>query len=163
MRLQIIETAMNFMEKTIIFIATGLLCGYSPYMPGTVGTILGLPLCFFLAKTSTVMAILWSSLFIALSIWISHRAQNILKRKDPGCIVVDEIAGFIVALAGIPFELVPVAAGFVIFRFFDIVKPFPIRLSEIKIPGGAGVVIDDLLAGIYANLTLRVILRISTG
>jgi len=89
-------------------------------------------------------------------------AEKILIQKDPGCIVIDEIAGIMIAFLGMPFNTISVAAGFITFRFFDILKPFPIRYMERRIAGGAGVVMDDLMAGVYSNIALR-LLFITTG
>jgi phosphatidylglycerophosphatase A len=149
---------MNFREKSVMFLATGCFIGNIPFAPGTFGTILGLPLCFFLSRTNFSVAVLLTAIFIVFAIFIAHHAEKILKKNDPGRIVIDEIAGFMVALFGLPFNAIYASAGFVIFRFFDILKPFPIRFLEKKVPGGAGVVIDDIMAGIYCNLVLRILL-----
>ena len=92
-----------------------------------------------------------------MAIWLADSSEKLIGKKDPGCIVIDEIAGMLVALVGLPFNFFTVAVGFVFFRLLDIFKPFPIRYLERKIPGGAGIVIDDLVAGIIANITLRII------
>ena len=89
-------------------------------------------------------------------------AEKILKQNDPGCIVIDEIAGIMVTFLSLPFNTITVIAGFLIFRFFDILKPFPIRSMERKLAGGTGIVMDDLLAGAYSNITLR-LLFMATG
>jgi phosphatidylglycerophosphatase A len=93
--------------------------------------------------------------FIFFAIAIASAAEKILKRKDPGQIVIDEIAGLMVTLAGLPFNLKTALAGFIIFRVFDILKPFPIRMLERRVGGGSGVVLDDVLAGVYGNLIIR--------
>ena len=141
-----------------MFLATGCFIGNIPFAPGTFGTILGLPLCFLLAKTELPVAVFLTAIFIIFSILIAHDAEKILKKDDPGCIVIDEIAGLMVALFGLPFNAVYASAGFVIFRFFDILKPFPIRLIEKKLSGGTAIVMDDVAAGICTNLVLRVLL-----
>lgn len=89
-------------------------------------------------------------------------AEKILKQNDPGCIVIDEIAGIMVTFLSLPFNTITVIAGFLIFRFFDILKPFPIRSMERKLAGGTGIVMDDLLAGVYSNIALR-LLVMTTG
>ena len=139
-------------------LATGFFAGYIPFAPGTFGTIVGLLLCFLLSKTKLSVAILFILIFIFFAIWISNRAEKILKQNDPGCIVIDEIAGIMVALLGLPFNTITVAAGFLTFRFFDILKPFPIRYIERKFAGGTGIVMDDLAAGVYSNIILRLLL-----
>ncbi len=148
---------MNFKEKAVMFIATGCFIGKIPFAPGTFGSFAGILLCFTLSKTSTLVAIICIILFIIFSIWIANDAEKILKRKDPGCIVIDEIAGMAVTLIGLPFNVFYVASGFIIFRVLDITKPFPIRYIEKRISGGAGIVLDDIAAGIAANVFLRLI------
>ena len=151
---------MNFKEKTVLFLATGFKAGNMPFAPGTFGTVLGLPLCFLLSKIDFPIAMMGGAIFVLLTIWISHRAQKILKLNDPRCIVVDEISGFMITLLGIPFNLISSALGFIIFRIIDIAKPFPIRFLEKKITGGMGIVMDDVVAGIYGNMLVRIILHL---
>lgn len=91
---------------------------------------------------------------------IADRAEKALNKKDPGCIVVDEIAGMVVSLVGLQFTLTTAVFGFICFRILDILKPFPIRILDKQIPGGVGVVADDVVAGIFTNLLLRLILYI---
>jgi len=148
---------MNFRDKSVIMLATGFFAGHIPFAPGTFGSIMGLPLCFILSKTKLSVAILFILIFIFFAIWISNRAEKILKQNDPGSIVIDEIAGIMVAFLGLPFNTIFVAAGFVTFRFFDIFKPFPIRYMERRLAGGTGVVMDDLMAGVYSNIALRLL------
>ncbi|MFC1798192.1 phosphatidylglycerophosphatase A [Thermodesulfobacteriota bacterium] len=154
------DVAMTFKEKTVLFFASGCFSGYLPVAPGTFGTLVGLPLCFFLSKIDFFAAAIYITLFVIFAIWIAHMAENILQKTDPGYIVVDEIAGIMITFIGIPFTLFSAGAGFLVFRIMDIWKPFPIRRIEKKIPGGAGVVMDDLLAGVYANLLLRIVLLV---
>jgi len=148
---------MNFKEKAVMFIATGCFIGKIPFAPGTFGSLAGILLCFILSKTSVLAAILCIIIFIIFSIWIANDAEKILKRKDPGSIVIDEIAGMAVTLIGLPFNVFYVASGFIVFRVLDITKPFPIRYIEKRISGGAGIVLDDIAAGIIANVFLRFI------
>ena len=148
---------MNFKDKSVMAFATGFFAGYIPFAPGTFGSIVGIPLCFLLSRTKLSVAILFILIFIFFAIWISNRAEKILKQNDPGCIVIDEIAGIMVAFIGLPFNTISLAAGFVTFRFFDILKPFPIRYIERKFAGGAGIVMDDLMAGVYSNIVLRLL------
>ncbi|RZB35305.1 MAG: phosphatidylglycerophosphatase A [Desulfobacteraceae bacterium Eth-SRB1] len=145
-----------------MFFATGCFIGNIPFAPGTFGTILGLPLCFLLAKTELPVAVLLTVIFIIFAVLISHDAEKILKKNDPGCIIIDEIAGLMVALFGLPFNVIYASAGFAIFRFFDILKPFPIRLIERKLSGGTAIVLDDVAAGICTNLVLRVLLLMNS-
>ena len=139
-----------------MFIATGCFIGNLSVAPGTFGSILGLPLCFILAKIELTVALVVTIIFIFFAIMIAQEAEKILVEKDPGCIVIDEIAGLMVALIGLPFNIISVTAGFIIFRAFDIFKPYPIRYLEERLPGGVAVVMDDVAAGIYSNIVLRV-------
>jgi phosphatidylglycerophosphatase A len=147
---------MNFREKMSVFLATGFYVGNIPFAPGTFGSLLGLPLCFILAGIQLPPAIIAVVLFIGLAVWVSNNAARTLKRKDPGCIVIDEIAGMMVTLIGVPVHLTSVIIGFILFRILDIAKPFPIRMIDKRLSGGLGIVADDVVAGIFANMLTRI-------
>ena len=149
---------MNFSEKAAVFLATGFYVGNIPFASGTFGSLIGLPLCFLLAGIHLAAAIIAALLIIGLAIWIANAAAKTLKRKDPGCIVIDEIAGMVVTLIGLPFNLTTVVTGFIIFRILDILKPFPIRILDKRVSGGLGIVADDVVAGIFANALMRILL-----
>ena len=151
---------MNLREQAVVCLATGFWVGNIPFAPGTFGSLIGLPLCFVLSGIKLPLAIVSAVLFIFFAAWIAHVAEKIIKRKDPGCIVIDEIAGMLVTLIGLPFNLITVGVGFIIFRILDILKPFPIKVLDKRISGGIGVVADDVVAGIIANLLLRMIIHI---
>ena len=148
---------MKFSGKATVLLATGFYIGKIPLAPGTFGTLLGLPLCFVFDRLKLPIAFICILLFIAFAVWIAQVAEKLLDRSDPGCIVIDEIAGMAVTLLGLPFNLTTAIIGFIIFRILDITKPFPIRTLERHLQGGVGVVADDVIAGILANLILRVI------
>ena len=152
---------MNFGEKAVMFLATGFYVGNVPLAPGTLGSLIGLPLCFLLAGIQLPPAIILAVLFIGFAVWIAHAAEKTLKKKDPGCIVIDEVAGMVVTLIGLPFNLTTAVIGFIIFRILDILKPFPIRTLDKRLPGGIGIVADDVVAGIFANIFIRIFLYIS--
>ena len=139
-----------------MFAASGCCAGYIPFAPGTMGSIAALPLPFFLSGINLYYTVPLIVIFIIFSVVIADHAEKIIKKKDPGVIVIDEIAGIIITFAGIPLNMWTIIAGFLIFRFFDILKPFPIRLIEKKIPGGAGIVLDDVAAGVFSNIVLRI-------
>ena len=151
---------MKFGQQTVLFFSTGFYSGYIPFAPGTFGTLTALPLCYLLSICSWGAAAVIIIAVILLAIWLADSSEKLINKKDPGCIVIDEIAGMLVTLAGLPFNFFTVAMGFVFFWLLDIFKPFPIRYLERKIPGGAGIVVDDLVAGIIANITLRIIVYI---
>jgi phosphatidylglycerophosphatase A len=151
---------MKLRDNAVMFLATGFYIGNIPFAPGTFGSLIGLPLCFALTGISLAPAMLGTLFFILFAVCIADAAEKILKQSDPGCIVIDEIAGMMVTLIGLPFNPITVVIGFIIFRILDILKPFPIRNLDKRIPGGLGVVADDVAAGIIANLLLRIIIHI---
>jgi phosphatidylglycerophosphatase A len=136
---------MKFRERAVLFLATGFFIGTVPFAPGTFGSIIGLPICFLISRLDILIAVICTILFILFAIWMAAVAEKALKKKDAGEIVIDEIAGLIVTFIGIPFTLKTVIVGFIIFRAFD----------------GPGIVLDDVLAGLYANLILRLAIYIT--
>ena len=154
---------MNFADKTAVFLATGFYVGRIPLAPGTFGSLLGLPLCFLLTGIQLPAVLAAVLLITVLAIWIAGAAERILGHRDPGCIVIDEIAGMVVTLIGLPFNPTTAAVGFVLFRILDILKPFPIRILDKRLPGGLGIVADDVVAGVFANILLRIFLFILGG
>ncbi len=92
---------------------------------------------------------------ILFSVWIADEAEKILGTKDPGAIVIDEVAGYCVTLSLVPPEIISMGLGFLLFRILDIAKPFPVRYFEKKCSGGAGIVLDDIAAGAIAGLILK--------
>ena len=147
-------------KKCVVLLATGCYAGYVPVASGTFGTLVAIPLCYLLSRVGPVYAILILALFTGFAVWISGEAERIFNKKDSGLIVIDEMAGILVTLFLIPWSVKSVVIGFFLFRLMDIAKPFPIRRLETKLPGGWGVVGDDLLAGVYANVALRLAIRL---
>jgi phosphatidylglycerophosphatase A len=146
---------MTFKPNAVMFLATGGYVGYAPFASGTFGSLVGLPLVYVLSKMSAAVALLSVFVLVLGAVWVAHRAEKALKVKDPGCIVIDEIAGMCVTMLFIPLTLSTGAAGFFLFRLFDVIKPPPVRQMEQKLHGGWGVVMDDVAAGIMANIVLR--------
>lgn len=138
-------------------IGTGFGSGYSPLAPGTAGSALGLLLFWPLAGLGPWATVTATALASALGVWAATRVAREVGRKDPGLVVVDEIAGQWVSLLLLPWSPGVAILGFFAFRAMDIVKPWPARQLE-ALPGGWGIMADDLMAGIYANLLVRVAL-----
>lgn len=151
---------MQFRKRVVLFLATGFFIGHIPFAPGTFGTLIGLPICYLLSRYHIGLSVVFVVVFIGLSITVAAAAEKVLNQKDPAQIVIDEIAGLLVTFVGIPFNLQTAVLGFIIFRVFDILKPMPIRWLDTKVSGGSGIVVDDIVAGIYANLILRLIIFI---
>jgi phosphatidylglycerophosphatase A len=151
---------MNRIAKTIIlFIAQGAYSGRSPFAPGTAGTVVGVLLYLFVKGLGPAWYPAAAAAVIVIGIWTADRAEVLLGRKDAPSIVIDEIAGYLVAMFLVPFEWGFITAGFFLFRFFDIVKPWPLRRLE-DLHGGFGVMLDDVGAGIYTNVVLQVVWRL---
>lgn len=144
------------MNYFILMLATGFGVGFSPIGPGTMGTLVAIPLYLVLSLIPPPLYALTVVTFFFLSSWISDKAQTSWGKKDDARIVVDEIMGFLVTMLWAPKTLLFITLGFFLFRFFDIVKPPPIRHLE-RVKGGYGVVLDDVLAGVYANIILQLI------
>ena len=148
------------MNKFFLFLATGFGVGYSPVAPGTLGTLIAIPVYYFLSDISSPIYEITLIGFFFLSVWISENAEIFFGKKDDQRIVIDEIMGFLVTMLWVPPKVILIVIGFFLFRFFDILKPFPIRRMEKKLKGGYGVVLDDVMAGVYSNIVLQMILVI---
>jgi phosphatidylglycerophosphatase A len=129
--------------------------GYSPFAPGTAGSFVA-ALAFLFLPTYLPLMVFTAGLIALffIAVWSAEIVAKVENRHDPAQVVIDEVMGMAVTMAFLPLTAVTIAAGFVLFRIFDITKPFPARRSE-KLPGGWGIVMDDVVAGIYANLVLR--------
>jgi len=145
------------MRRVILLLATWFGAGYSPVAPGTAGTLGAIPLLLLYSLLTAVMYGAGLGALALLACWVAGRAEEILGEKDSRPIVIDEVVGFLVTMAYVPITWVHVLMGFVLFRGFDIAKPFPIRMMERNISGGWGIVMDDVVAGIYAQATLRIL------
>jgi phosphatidylglycerophosphatase A len=145
------------MKHFILILATVFGVGYSPVAPGTLGTLVAIPVYYFLSNISSPIYEITLIGFFFLSVWISENAEIFFGKKDDQRIVIDEMMGFFITLLWVPKTIRFVIIGFFLFRFFDILKPFPIRGLEKRLKGGYGVVLDDVMAGVYANIILRLI------
>jgi len=147
------------MKKTKLaaLLATWFGCGYSPVAPGTAGSLAALAIGILLHRYAGFDG--WHFLVLAAAgfapaVWAANVTASAVKRKDPGLVVVDEVLGQWIALAGAhPFNWTSALAAFLLFRLFDIWKPAPVRQLE-ALPGGLGINADDVMAGVYAALVL---------
>jgi len=150
----------NFFDRIALISSIWFGTGLLPVIPGTCGTAAAIPLYLvgsFLAPQYQIFILL---IIVIGAIWSSQRSQGILGVLDPPEIVIDEVAGFLVTIILIPFTWPTLIAGFFLFRFFDILKPPPIKRIETKLRGGIGVVLDDLVAGVYAHISLRLLVYV---
>ena len=145
-------------SRVLGWIATVGPLGKIRIAPGTFGTLAGIPLALILGQLTPPFSVPALFCFCVLG-WLSAREKvRMLGTNDPKEVVVDEVAGFLVASWFLPQSWVSLALAFFAFRFYDILKPFPANFFDQKVHGGLGVVMDDLIAGIYANLTVRILL-----
>jgi len=147
----------NRRQAAVMFLATACYVGRIPVAPGTFGSLLAILPCYLMSDLPFTVTFGIIFAFIGLAVWVAKAAEEILRVQDPGCIVIDEVAGMMVTLAGLPFDVLTVVSGFIVFRILDIIKPFPIRTAERHFSGGVGVVLDDVIAGVMANVLLRII------
>lgn len=147
------------MTDLIMAAATGLYAGRLPLAPGTWGSLVGLALYYLLRNLSLPVYLGVLAGLLLVGIYVCGSAEKILDRRDPQEVVIDEIAGMLITLLAAPPDYLYWFLGFVLFRFFDIAKPFPIRLVDQRIQGGIGIMLDDVLAGLYSLLTLQLLYR----
>ncbi len=134
-------------------IATYFFAGYLPKAPGTWGSLFALPLVWFLHKLNLTYYVATLLLITSVGIWASYKTSSELGKEDPDEVVIDEVAGILVTFLFVKPTFLSLLLGFILFRLVDITKPFPIKKIE-KIPYGVGIMVDDLLAGVYAGLIL---------
>jgi phosphatidylglycerophosphatase A len=148
------------LDKVILFFASGCYSGYAPFASGTAGSLVGIAIYFLLRRLPLNLYAVLTAAILLVGVWLSFKAEAILGVKDSGVIVIDEIAGFLVTMFALPVSWTAVIGGFFLFRFYDVLKPFPIRSMEDHLPGGWGVMMDDILAGVYANITYQILGRV---
>ena len=146
---------MSVSEKLIIWGATGFGLGRIPVAPGTFGTLAAIPLIWLMTWMNPGLVAFFLVSLILLSVYVADKAEIIMGEKDPGSIVIDEIAGFCVTMTLVPLTWLSIILGFIAFRCFDILKPVPVKYFENKFSGGAGIVLDDIMAGVLAALVLK--------
>ncbi len=147
----------------VIVLATAGGAGYAPIASGTVGSLVAMPLVPWLARLrddSWMLGLLVATAIAALAIWSAGRAEVVFGGKDHSRIVIDEVAGMTTAALFVPATWLAAILVFVIFRVFDVLKPYPAGLIDRRGRGGFGVVGDDLVAGAYAGLVTRLILEV---
>jgi phosphatidylglycerophosphatase A len=152
------------MRSLIIFFATGVYSGYSPVARGTAGSVVGLVVVWLvfgpLWMHSPALCLTVFAIVFAISCWISDRAEKIFDTHDDGRIVIDEVLGMAVTMFGNPITFGWMMAGFLLFRVADVIKPWPANVIDHRMRNGAGVMLDDLAAAIYANIVLHIIVRL---
>jgi phosphatidylglycerophosphatase A len=144
-----------------ILLGTWFGAGFLPAMPGTWGSLAALPLAWLIAaRGGTIGLVIAAAAVFAAGCWASGVICRSVGSQDPGAIVIDEVAAQCLVLAVTPPSLPAYAAGFVLFRIADIVKPWPVNWADRAIHGGFGVMLDDVLAAVYAGLALLLLMRL---
>lgn len=145
----------RFNTSLILCIAQGAYSGRVPFAPGTAGSLVAVLLYLPLAGLPSGWYFFACIFTVAVAIWTANEAEKLVGQKDAPSIVIDEIAGYLIAMTLLPSNWVFIGAGFLLFRVFDIIKPFPLkRLQDLH--GGMGIVLDDVGAGIYTNIVLHI-------
>lgn len=151
------------MSRLAVFLATSAYVGYAPVAPGTFGSAAGL-----LVYLGLRMAGVWWAELVAIVVlflvgcWAGTLTEAHVGAEDPGIVVLDEVVGMLITIALIPVTMTGAIVGFLVFRLFDIVKPWPARRLE-ALHGGFGIMADDAMAGIYGNLLMRLLILLIPG
>ena len=156
-------TTPSLRERAAVALASFGYIGFAPAAPGTAGSAAAIPLFLLLRWLgSTSFEIAACLLLTVVGAWSARLTERALGVEDPGPVVIDEVVGMLVSLLWLPGSWPVIAAAFIAFRVFDIVKPWPAGRLE-HIPAGWGVMADDVMAGAYANLTIHVLMWIRPG
>ena len=143
------------MKPIFVALATGFYVGKSPYFPGTCGTLVALPIVWILNQLGPLSYLVITFVSIIGATYVAEMYEVYHNRHDRPEVVIDEIVGFMVTMTLIPQTAITLLTGFILFRILDMVKPFPISYFDKHVSGGYGVVMDDLVAGLIANLILQ--------
>ena len=147
-------------RSVVVFLATGAYLGYAPVASGTFGTLAGValyPVFDRLLFWSVAIYLVMFAALVAAAVWLAGEAERIFDEHDSGKITIDEVAGYIAATLFMRPTIGTVIASFLLFRLFDMLKLWPASYFDEDVPGGPGVVLDDVISGFYANLALRAI------
>ena len=133
--------------------------GYFPKAPGSLASLCGL-LIYFWGRSNILLCLLFFVMITAIGFLVSGRMEGIVREKDPSCVVIDEVSGVMIAFFMLPMNWAVVITTFLLFRAFDMFKIYPVNKFE-SMPGGIGIMMDDIIAGIYTNLTMQMAIRLA--
>jgi phosphatidylglycerophosphatase A len=145
------------------FIAFGFGTGTIPVAPGTFGTLIAIPFYLFLTAYSPTTYIILTIAISVFSIWLCNKVSQEINVHDHQGMCIDEIVGYLVTMIGAPYGWRWILLGFVLFRIFDIWKPWPIRQVDAQVTGGLGMILDDVLAGVYSLIIIHILARVFVG
>ncbi len=150
------------LQRVALFLSSWGYTGYAPVASGTVGTLAAIPLFWLFARIADpFIALIACALAIAGACWVADITERFLAEHDSSIIVIDEVVGYLVATLFLPATWTVTVYAFFLFRAFDVWKPFPASYIDAEVEGGIGVVVDDVFAGIYANLATRVLMSLT--
>jgi phosphatidylglycerophosphatase A len=156
-------TTRTLRSQLAVAFATFGYVGFAPVAPGTVGAAAAIPVFLLLRLAGSAwLEVAVCAAIVAAGAWSARLTEQALGVEDPGPVVIDEVVGMLISLLWLPGSWPVILAAFVAFRIFDIVKPWPAGRLE-HVPGGWGVMADDVMAGIYANLLVQVLIRVRPG
>ena len=142
-------------RNPVHFLAFGFGSGASPYAPGTIGTLVAVPIYLLMMHLSLWIYLILVVVMLIVGIWLCDVTSRDLGVHDHSGIVWDEFVGYLITMAAAPQGVAWIITGFILFRFFDILKPWPIRYIDKQVQGGWGIMLDDILAGVFSWLTLQ--------
>lgn len=147
------------LRNPIHFLALGFGSGLAPKMPGTFGTLAAVPIVYLMFQNLSFISYLAiTAIVCVIGFWLCGKTARDMSVHDDSSIVWDEIAGYMVTMIAVPFSWQTAVAGFVLFRIFDIFKPWPISHLDTHVHGGFGIMVDDILAGVFALACLHILL-----
>ena len=146
------------LRNPIHLLSFGLGTGLSPFAPGTMGTLIAIPIFLLLSTQSVPFYLVFISIAFFIGCWSSAYTAKSLNVHDHPGIVIDEIVGYLITMISVPTNWYWVILGFVLFRIFDIWKPWPISVADQRVKGGIGIMLDDVLAGILGLLSLHTVI-----
>lgn len=152
---------LRYLKNPVHLISLGFGSGLSPKAPGTMGTLAAIPLYLLLASLDLQWYLLFTLLLSVLGIWFCTYTSDALEVHDHPGIVIDEFAGFLITMIAVPLNMYTLMLGFLLFRLFDIIKPWPIGWLDRKVHSGLGIMLDDILAGIYGLASIHFIIFIA--
>jgi len=153
-----IKIPVSYLKNPLHFLSLGFGSGLMPKAPGTFGTLAAIPLYFFISHLNLTGYLAITFVVSVVGIYLCAYTSKALGVHDHSGIVIDEIAGYFITMIAVPFDWLWVVAGFVLFRFFDVLKPWPISWIDKHVHGGFGIMLDDVLAGFFAFICLHTII-----
>ena len=151
------QAPISVWQNPVHFIAFGFGLGACPYAPGTVGSLLGVLLAWLMADLPLWVYLVLLGLLCCVGIAVCGQTAHDLKTHDHAGIVIDEVVGYLITMISVPVHIGTLLLGFVVFRFFDVLKPGPIRWVDQHVGGGLGIMLDDVVAGVFGLLVMHLI------